>query len=460
VACRPFEGGDQEEVSQQLIEVVWGDIVVSVTADGNVSLPWHREVTFGTSGTVAEVNVEQGDRVTEGQVLASLDAATLEQAIKTAERAVQTAELGVQTAETGVKTGESAVKSAEIDLEQATNDYQELTAPYPYVTYEFVLPESVNSIRLAELRIKVAQEEFQKGIKGEQYSMARVNERLSEAQEILAEAESKLAWGFGGGIQPSNIDYWTLRAAQLKVEKAQLALGEAKNSLDKAQIAVYKAKNDLDKAQNDLDEANDKLEKAVIFAAFDGVIAKVNVNEGDVLSSVDYATKTIIELIDPTSMELKVGVDEIDIPSVKPNQRAIIEVDALPALQLEGKVTFICPLSTVESGIVLYDVTIGFDVPEGCELKAGMSATADIIINERSNVLLVPDRAIKHDSQGNPVVGVMVDERVQERPVVIGISDGYEAEIVSGLQEGETVVTEFQPTTTPTSSRPGGFLFH
>jgi multidrug efflux pump subunit AcrA (membrane-fusion protein) len=71
-----------------------------------------------------------------------------------------------------------------------------------------------------------------------------------------------------------------------------------------------------------------------------------------------------------------------------------------------------------------------------------MSADADIVIKERNNVLLVPSRAIKKDSQGNPMVKIMVNEQVEERPVVIGISDDFQTEIVDGLKEGETVVVE------------------
>jgi multidrug efflux pump subunit AcrA (membrane-fusion protein) len=71
-----------------------------------------------------------------------------------------------------------------------------------------------------------------------------------------------------------------------------------------------------------------------------------------------------------------------------------------------------------------------------------MSAEADIVIVDRSNVLLVPDRAITKDSEGNPVVMVVVNEQTEERPVVIGISDGFDTEIVSGLSEGEVVVVE------------------
>ena len=160
-ACNPF--GGEEEISQQIVEVVRGDIVVSVSADGNLSLLQHRKLTFGTSGKIAEVNVEEGDRVTEGQVLGNLDTTPVEHTVKTAELAVKTAELVVET-------GELAVKVAEIDLELATNSYQQLTTPYPYLTFQFVIPESVDAIRVAQQRIKEAQAEFQRGLEGRQYS--------------------------------------------------------------------------------------------------------------------------------------------------------------------------------------------------------------------------------------------------------------------------------------------------
>ena len=191
-----------------------------------------------------------------------------------------------------------------------------------------------------------------------------------------------------------------------------------------------------------LDNATNDLEKVVIIAPFDGVIAAADIKEGDSLSAMDYATKTIVELIDPGSMELEAEVDEIDIPGVRLWQKAIIDVDALPDLQLEGRVTSIYPLPFEESGLILYKVKIGFNVPDYSGLKAGMSATADIILSKRSSVLLVPSRAIEQDSSGNLMVKVMVDEQIEERPVVIGLSDGYQTEIVDGLNEGEVVVIE------------------
>jgi multidrug efflux pump subunit AcrA (membrane-fusion protein) len=155
-----------------------------------------------------------------------------------------------------------------------------------------------------------------------------------------------------------------------------------------------------------------------------------------------YATTTIIEFIDPSRMELKADVDEIDVPGVKPGLKAIIELDALPDLLLEGEVTSISLLATEESGLVLYEATIGLDVPEDSGIRAGMTAASDIIIGERESVLLIPSRAIIQGSSGSPVVHVVVDGQVQERAVVTGLSDGYETEVVDGLNEGDMVVVE------------------
>ncbi len=234
-------GGEGPEVQQQLVEVTRGDIMLSVTAEGNLSLPWHRELTFGTSGTIIEINVNEDDSVVKGQVLASLDVIALE--------------LTVKTAEQGVKTAELAIKTAEMNLESATNSLAQLTTPYPFLTFQFALNESLDEVRIAKNKIKEAREELVLGLEGKPYDMAKMKESLRAATEVLTDAESKLATGLGQGVVPSE-SYWTIRAAQIAVEKAQ--------------IAVDKAKNDLDEAKNDLDKAKNDLEKAVILAPFDG----------------------------------------------------------------------------------------------------------------------------------------------------------------------------------------------
>jgi multidrug efflux pump subunit AcrA (membrane-fusion protein) len=97
-------------------------------------------------------------------------------------------------------------------------------------------------------------------------------------------------------------------------------------------------------------------------------------------------------------------------------------------------------LPRVEGGVIVYEVKIGLDAVHELGLKVGMSASADIVIDERTNVLVVPSRAVGSDNQGNALVKVMVNGQIEERRVVRGISDGFQTEIVDGLEEGERVV--------------------
>jgi HlyD family secretion protein len=381
-------GGQADESQYRLVEVVTGDLTVTVSGSGNIEVSNEASLAFGVGGKVGKIYVTEGEEVTQGQALASLDTTSLE----------------------------LAVKEAEIDLEIAACDFRKITYPYTYHTLVLDIPASTADIRDAQQQLTAAQEALEIGLSSEQYW--EVWNQLRKAQDNLVEARANLARGYGADVFGSGMvplaDYWTLREAQLGMEKYQLAL----------------------------DEANNDLEEAVIVATFDGVVASVDVKEGAIIPAPTLTLQTIIHLIDLTTMELTAEVDEIDIALVKPGQEAIIEVDALPALQLDAEVISISVLPEVEEGVVLYEVMIGFDVPEGYELKVGMSATADIIIQGGSGVLLVPNRAIEYDSQGNPIVRVMVNEESEERSVVVGISDGYYTEIVDGLSEGEIVVIE------------------
>ncbi len=365
-------GCKKEETSQQLVEVVRGDLTVSVSGSGNIGVSQEVKLTFGSNGKIDKIYINESDKVTEGEVLAKLDTGALELALTEARVALQT---------------------AEYNLEEAREPYTE---------------QDISNAEAA----------------------------VAEAEYYLwyAEMKEENAWE-----EPS----WAVaqkRYWELEVYRARLNLGIAQQNLDtilsgtdEDEIAILEM--GVEAAEQSLEQAQKQLDEATITAPFDGVVASVDVDEGDTVST----ATTIVHLIDLNSMELKVQVDEIDITEVKPEQRVVIEVDALPALPLEGKVSSISLLSETEGGVIVYDVKIEFHVADGTDLRAGMSATADIVITERTNVLLVPDRAIKQDSEGNPVVGVVVSEQVEERTVVIGISDGFETEILDGLEEGEVV---------------------
>ena len=270
--------------------------------------------------------------------------------------------------------------------------------------------------------------------------LALIEAQSALAQVELAQAEAEAAQAQAKAtLDEAEYDLYILKKRHVSYEQqriAKLQIRADELQLESIELQLEAIELQLETAEQAITEAQKQLDWATITAPFDATIASVDVDEGDTV----LAAEIIVHLVDLTSMELKVDVDEIDTPDVKPGQRAIIEVDALTALQLEGRVISISLLPGEEAGVIVFEVKIAFDAPSGLELRVGMSATADIVTNERSSVLLVPSRAIKHDSQGNPVVEVMVNEQIEERPVVIGISDGFDTEIVDGLNEGEVVV--------------------
>jgi RND family efflux transporter MFP subunit len=458
------------EIKQQIIEVKRGDLVVTVSADGKLTLPGQRELTFATGGTIAEILVEEGDTVTKGQVLARLDTVDLKRAVVAREQAVKSAELAVRNVEIDLKRVEddieASIENAEINLEKATDAYRRITYPYTYSTFTMDVPDAIASINRAMQRL----DELQKVLRGEQSTggtddtesgtngIVDTEAELRKVVEDLIKAKERLARGQGddifgdtapgkSGILPFT-SIWTLKAAEHNMEQARVALASARENAitgrEKAMLALESANVNLDTVKNELDSARDELGKAEMKAPFDGIVARVPAKEGEVLTAVNYATRTIMAVINPGWMELEAEVDEIDIPGVKLGQEGIIGIDALPELELVGEVTFISHLSRQESGLVLYRINVGFIVPEDSLLREGMTATIDIVTNEGKDVLLVSDRAIKKDSEGNPVVKVMVNGQIEERPVTLGLSDGIETEIVQGLNEGDEVVIEIR----------------
>lgn len=220
-----------------------------------------------------------------------------------------------------------------------------------------------------------------------------------------------------------------LNKDQLELARAQVEA--AKQSLDLA----YKS---LQLAEQSLDEANRQLGEINLIAPFDGIVAQWYVKEGDIVSPAVPAAV----VLDSSAMQFEIQIDEIDVVDVKPGQAVKIELDALPGPVLEGTVASISDLPSAQSGVIVYDTRITFSVPEGQGLKVGMSASADIVIATRENVLLVPDRALSKNEAGENVVTVRIDGTDQAKVVTTGISDGLQTEITGGLKEGDTVVVE------------------
>jgi RND family efflux transporter MFP subunit len=337
--------GAGSEATPTTVNVTRGDIVKTVLADGSLEMPNKAYLSFGATGTVTEVLVDEGDNVTKGQVLARLDAQSLNSSVKTAELQVKIAQ---------------------------------------------------EQVSAARAQYEIAQINLDKGVLGQ-------SEDVLEQQVNIAEAN------------------W--ETAKLNLETAKLSLESAKLNLD----------------------------KAVIVAPFDGVVADISITEGEEISTAALATPAI-SLVDTSEIEMQGYIDELDVASVKLGQAANITLDALPDEQVTGSVTFISPIGTIRAGIVSYATTITLENPSA-ELKDGMSATAEVVVERRDNVLLIPNTVIQGTLQ-NPTVVVLVDGQQEERQITLGLSDGFNTEVLSGLEEGEEVVVP-----APTSTQQSGGFF-
>ncbi|MFC1904016.1 efflux RND transporter periplasmic adaptor subunit [Chloroflexota bacterium] len=445
-ACSPF--GEDEKTVEQQVEVARGDLMVSVSGSGNIEAAREAKLTFGSGGRIDKIYIDEGDEVSQGDVLAKLETDTLELAKTQADVALTQAQVALTQAQLAQKTAEYnldtildgkdalelALFNAQITLRTAEHSLDETQDIYTW-------PD----IKTAQTDVENA-EAFLDYVLDEELSTTAI----AYAQARLAAAEAVL------DAKIHAYDTEEVAIAKMQVEADEMAEAQAQQDLDKladtialnelqvkaAEESVKQAQHSITLAQASLKEAQRQLDEATIVASFDGVIASVNAEEGDILPSPAMSPQPVIYVIDSSTMELVVEVDEIDVPEIKLGQKAVINLDALPDADFTGIVATIFPMPREVGGVVVYDVKIELKVPEDSGVKIGMSAETDIVLAERSNVLLVPDRAINKDSEGNTVIGVVINEEVEERPVVAGISDGFDTEIISGLREGEMVLTE------------------
>ena len=374
--------GDLERTA----EVMRGDLLVTVSVSGNLDTPDDRYLAFAAPGTVDELFVEKGDAVSQGDVLACLDTEDLERNIELAR---------------------TSLRQAQVQYEIAENQLRETIWPHYYNGYVIDVPGTWIALRSALENLDEARGFMEQGDLMEAY--AALDEVVDYIEQGQYRARSR-PWDF-----PLSI-----RIMELHLEGAKAA---------------------LDAAELNMEAAKDALEDTTIVAPFDGVVTAVSIHEGDHLSAVDYA-RPAIHLVNPTKIEMSGLIDEMDIADIGLGQEAIVTLDALPGLEVAGSVSYISEAAMIQAGVVMYETTITLHNP-GPEIKDGMSATADIILERREDVLLVPGGAITKDSEGKDVVMVWTNaEVIEERSVVIGLSHGRMTEILSGLKEGETVMIE------------------
>jgi HlyD family secretion protein len=209
-----------------------------------------------------------------------------------------------------------------------------------------------------------------------------------------------------------------------------------------AEVRENQAKERLELLEKGSSRIGNTVVESVIRATTDGTILERLVNVGDpVVPLTSYQPGT--ELMRIASMEdlIFIGtVDEIDVGKISPGMKAFIHIGAQPADTLSGELYFISPKSRIKDNVVVFDIKIHITDTKSIQLRAGYSASADLIITEKTHVLYIPERLVTFQSDTAYVnIKDAIADTLVKRQVTLGFSDGLSVEITNGLIEGEKV---------------------
>lgn len=469
----------------EVAEAFIGDLAASATASGQVEAEVRARIPVAAPGVVSDVLVRAGDAVAEGDVLVQLSARDLALQVARARQALTLSEANLQALQEGsraedIAAAEAALRSAQTNLEklQAGPTEQEIAEAEANVRQQQAAVNSANasynttrdsvtaaSIASAEAELVAAQIAYDNAKEAnEDFAFSFTHEALVEAQTNLAIAQTKVNELRAGpkegslnsasagissaaaNLEKARVDLENLlagatdaeiKAAESAVAQAEANLAEVKSGATDTEL--IKAEAELAQARLTLADAEEALADAQVKAPFAGVVTDVLVSVGE------RASGEVVELV---SDDLKVvlNVDEVDIGRLRTGQQATITLETWPDRELPGAVTTIAPsAATGGDGIVSYAVTISFD-PQDLPVLVGMTADARLITDQKGDVLLVPNGAIRANRAAgtysvNRVTGE-VDGVPQTEPVTvtIGLRDDQYTQITEGLQAGDRVL--------------------
>lgn len=411
--------------SLQLTRVQRGDVVQTISAIGEIEPDEVARLSFTRSGPVTAVLVQEGDYVLAGDVLVQQDDRAERIAFEQARLDVAQAELNYQ--DLLDDPDERDIRVAEANVDRAWGAYQSIV--------DRVSPEDLEAARQ---RLRQAEEaytlanEARRVAGGDPNDIALLDARIGQTSFDLEIARLELDLLETGDQDDRNAAYAIVQQRQAELE--QLLAGPEQAELDQAQVRV-------DEAMMALDRAEDNLELLRITAPFDGFVSRLNVEVGEIIAP----GRLTVEMTRVDPLKLTVEVDEIDIRQITPGMEAFVELDALDDVRLPASVTQIALVGQEEDGIISYDVDLSLAVDDP-RVRVGMTAEAEMIVQQESDVLVIPNQYVRVDRRTNRafVNIVLPDETVQEREIELGLQGQEFSEVVSGLNEGDRVAVDLE----------------
>jgi RND family efflux transporter MFP subunit len=394
-------------------------------------------------------------RLASAEAAARLQTAQTPTDIKRAETALRVAQAALSTARSNLKQVQASAKlqvaTAQEGLTQAQataeNSARNLKRQQELFKKGFVAASIVDAAEATntvnQSQVNTARQNVQLVKDKVAADLQSAQDQVTQAQQNVDAAHAALAAAQAGTYQDAArlADVNNARA-QVRQAQANLKIAQgntAQNTLK--QQDVLQAQEAVRQAQAQVDYAKAQVAKTFIRSPISGTVLQLASQQGETLAA-GLSAPTLIIVADLTRLQVDAFIDETDIGKIRIGQRADITVDAFPKKVFKGRVTKIASGSTIQQGVITYDVAIALEDPDH-QLKPDMTASVTIQTGKRENVLLVPSEAVKVGKRGTTVnVLTMKDGKPepQPRPVKTGSSDGVNTEILDGLKEGETIV--------------------
>jgi len=267
-----------------------------------------------------------------------------------------------------------------------------------------------------------------------QTSLDSAEAAVNSAQSALELAERSLAATQAASSAKINSAQNAVESAEGALKQAQDQLAFKKAGSRTSEISLYKAQ--VQEAQANVNLIQSQIDDSVLIAPQEGIITEINGEVGEIAAP----TATFISMIATENFEIKSNVSEVDIAKVKISDEVDITFDALGSdKKFKGKITDIDPAQTEISGVIYYKVTAMF-VGDAEIIKPGMTANLDIMTAKKDNVIMIPFQALK-EKNGQDYAQILENGTARDALVEVGLKGDINLEIISGLKEGQMVIT-------------------
>jgi len=406
-----FRSGANASAQTTTSKVVSLDLTQNVQASGSLEAQPSASLTWNTNGVVDTVNVKSGDQVKAGEVLMKLKTSTVDPSIISAQSDLLTAQKGLQDT---LNSSATSMAQAAVDLKTAQDAYDKAQTYLHYLQ---------NNDKIPQTNVKA-------------YTDTKSNSWIYTYKTKLYKGPAPQVW-----IVNAQND---LALKKAKLADAQRTYDYYKNGQNSQEATAAQAK--VDAAQATVDSMS-------IIAPFDGEVLYTDSQPGDVVAT----GATAVDIANMNQLYIDALVDESDIASVQVDAPITATLDAVPGLQLTGKVAAINPVGQNTSGLVKYTVRIAIDKVSGQDfLPLGATANVTIQVKPAETALGVPTSFVKKDSNGEYVLVAQPVGSPKRVDVVTSTIVGDHVAVTGNLKVGD-VLTNFQRSSgTPSASFGGG----